>query len=159
MGIMNTSSNETSSGTVYMCTCVLAGSGALGFFKDISGMMLHITWFPSLCLSAVCGVSPSAVMALIVCVYVCVCRLWEDVFMQMRVCRRTRKSSKQAAGWAILRCLNATLCSCSEKQIHQTEGAELKEKQILLTNKSNVNTQKWLWMPALQRSNVQLEEV
>lgn len=90
-------------------------------------------------------------MALIVCVYVYVCRLWEGVFMQMRLCGRTRKSSKHAAGWAISHLLNATLCSCSEKHmIHQTERAELKENQILLTNKSNVNTQEWSWIPVLQ---------
>lgn len=114
-------------------------------------MILHIACLPSLSLSSLQGFTVTYNGINCVCVYVYVCRLWEGVFMQMRLCGRTRKSSKHAAGWAILHLLNATLCSCSEKHmIHQTERAELKENQILLTNKSNVNTQEWPWIPVLQ---------
>lgn len=48
MGIVNGSRDETASGTVHMCTCVLVCYGALGLFKAFSGVILHIAHLPSL---------------------------------------------------------------------------------------------------------------
>lgn len=89
---------------------------------------------------------------------VCVCRLSEGVYANETVWED--KEIFKAHCWLG----NFTRPKCYIVQLQWKAydppnwESRVKIKAILLTNKSNVNTQK-PWMPALQCSNVQLEEM